>query len=476
VAEPTTNAYDELPYINRAFPQTLPDRLGTIAALFGLSPPDPESCRVLELGCASGDNLIPMALGQPRARFVGIDLSARQIEEAQQTAATLGLANIELSRRDLAEIDASWGAFDYIICHGVHSWVPPPARERILAICHDNLAPNGVAYVSYNTLPGWHVRGVVREMMVYHTAPFEGAAEKVRQARDLLDFVAQAVPPAQPWGMLLRQELDAIRNEPDGYLFHEHLEAVNDAVYFHAFAAAARRHGLEYLGEAEFGQMLLSGFPPQVAETLQRMGPDIVRTEQYIDFLRNRPFRQTLLVRAGAPIERDLSGVVLGSLVAASAVEAVSASPSLAEGAVEAFRAPNGVTHRIGDALTKAALLDLAQRWPSSVRVTELAAVCQARLGSDAGRGSATSTPDHDVKALSGRLLQGFAAHAVELRLRPPRLLAAPSARPCASPLARLQASRGAPTVADRFQREDSLRRAVETVVPLLGRAALLQS
>lgn len=442
MAEPPPSSYDELPYIDRAFPQTLPDRLGTNAKLFGLRPADPATCRVLELGCASGDNLIPMAVELPGARFVGIDLSARQIEQARQTVEALGLANIELSRHDIADVDASWGTFDYIVCHGVYSWVPAPVRERILAVCRENLAPSGVAYVSYNTLPGWHARGMVRDMMSYHAATFPDAATKVQQARALLDFLAQSVPASQPYGMMLRNELEVIRGAPDAYVFHEHLETVNDAVYFHQFAEAAQRHGLEYLGEVEFGQMLLSNYPPQVAETLRRFAQDIVRTEQYMDFLSHRTFRQTLLVHAEAPLRRNLDDVVLDGFVAASAVEPASVQPALAEGAIEVFRSPNGATHNIGDALTKAALLTLSQQWPLSVPVVELAAMCRARLGD----GSGAAVPADIVRALSGRLLQGYAAHAVELRLCAPRLTATPSARPCASPFARLQSQRG-PTV-----------------------------
>jgi len=527
VADPPPTTYDELPYINRAFPQTHPDRIGTIARLFGLHPPDPRSCRVLELGCASGDNLIPMALGLPDARFVGIDLSLRQVEEARQTVEALGLANIELSRHDIADVDASWGAFDYIICHGVYSWVPAPTREKILAICHENLAPNGVAYVSYNTLPGWHIRGMIRDMMIYHAAPYQGAAAKVRQARALLDFLAQSVPATQAYGMMLRQEQDAIRNEPDAYLFHDHLEVVNDAVYFHQFAEAAGRHELEYLGEAEFGQMTMSNSSPQVTEALRRIGPDIIRTEQYMDFLNNRTFRQTLLIRAGATLQRNLAAVVLDGLVAASAALPVSTQPSLAEGAIEVFRTPNGATHNIGDALTKTALLLLGQQWPLSVPVAQLAAMCRARLQRDAGTAAGASIPEDAVRALSGRLLQGFAARAVELRLFAPRLTPTPTARPCASPLARLQARRngtvtnlrhepvalddlqrrllplldgtrdvaalvaalaklakedtigagtqaGGPADTDPSEPERTLRRAVESELPLLGRSALL--
>jgi tRNA/tmRNA/rRNA uracil-C5-methylase (TrmA/RlmC/RlmD family) len=115
-----------------------------------------------------GDNLVPMALGLPAARFVGVDLSPRQVEVAQRTIAALGLSNIEFREADIAAIDASWGEFDYVIAHGVYSWVPEPVRERLLALCNANLAANGVAYVSYNTNPGWRVHGMIRDMMIYH--------------------------------------------------------------------------------------------------------------------------------------------------------------------------------------------------------------------------------------------------------------------------------------------------------------------
>ena len=442
VAEPAQTSYDEMPYINKAFSQTHPDRLATLARLFGLQPPDVDTCRVLELGCASGDNLIPMALELPNARFVGIDLSARQIEQGQQTVGALGLANIELRQYNIADVDASWGKFDYIISHGIYSWVPAPVRERILAICRDNLAATGVAYVSYNTLPGWHVRGMIRDMMIYHSAPFPSAVAKVQQARGLLDFLAQSAPTTSPYGMALRKELDALRNEPDAYLFHDHLEEINEPLYFHQFAEAAARYGLAYLAESEFGDMLVSNLPAKVAETLQRIATDVIRMEQYMDFVRNRMFRQTLLVHQGAPIRRNLDGRVLKGLLVASAAQPQSAQPVLTQGVSESFLAPSGVTHKIGDALTKAAMVQLARRWPRCVPFEELSALCRVAVPQSSGNAGAAMPPD-DEQSFGDRLLQGYAARAVELRVAAPRLTVAPSARPVASPLARLQAERG---------------------------------
>src|SRR5262249_13699905 len=148
--------------------QTHPDRLATVATLFGMRPAAVDCCRVLELGCAAGGNLIPMAQALPGSSFLGIDLSARQVAEGAKVVAALGLTNVALRRQRILDVDESWGTFDYILCHGVSSWVPAPVQDRILHICSANLAPAGVAYVSYNTYPGWHLSGMIRDMMCYH--------------------------------------------------------------------------------------------------------------------------------------------------------------------------------------------------------------------------------------------------------------------------------------------------------------------
>jgi methyltransferase-like protein len=445
VANPApATTYDELPYVNKAFPQTHPDRLATLAKLFGLKPPDLASCRVLELGCASGDNVIPMALGLPNARFVGVDLSARQIEHGQRTVRALGLENIELRHYNIADIDASWGKFDYIVSHGIYSWIPAPVRERLLAVCNENLATNGVAYVSYNTLPGWHMRGMIRDMMIYHSRGFEGASAKVAQARGLLDFLARSAPENTPYGMRLRQEADSIRNEADAYLFHEHLEEHNQAFYFHEFVAEAARHGLVFLAEADLGDMLVSKFPPEVAQTLQRVATDIIRMEQYMDFVRNRQFRQTLLVHEGAPIRRNVDGRVLPGMLITSAARAESERPVLAQGVSETFGTPNGSKQMILDALTKAALVVMGAQWPRCFDFEELYALSCARLRGEIGD---APVENDDLKSFGDRMLQGYAARVVELRVWAPRLAFGISERPIASPLARHQLANGAKAV-----------------------------
>ena len=114
---------------------------------------------MLEVGCNDGSNLIPMAVSLPAARFVGCDLSPRALDAGRRTIDALGLANITLVEGDLAALAPAHGEFDFIVAHGVYSWVPPEVRDALFALAAQRLAPDGILYASFNVLPGWRVRG-----------------------------------------------------------------------------------------------------------------------------------------------------------------------------------------------------------------------------------------------------------------------------------------------------------------------------
>jgi len=179
--------YDKVPYQSLPFAQSHPDRLATIGRLFGMSPAPLQQCRVLEIGCSSGGNLIPVAAALPTAEFVGIDLSPVQVQQGLADIEELGLANIRLFAMDLLDFPEHFGQFDYVIAHGVYSWVPTMVQERLFEVCGRHLAPTGIAYVSYNALPGWRMRSVVRDAMLFHTQSTTDAPTRVVQARAILD-------------------------------------------------------------------------------------------------------------------------------------------------------------------------------------------------------------------------------------------------------------------------------------------------
>lgn len=439
-------SYDETPYRSYPFPRSQPDRLALIGRLFGMAPPPIERCRVLELGCASGGNLIPLAARLPQAEFVGIDFSPVQVGQGVRDIEALGLANIRLQHRDIRDLGAEVGTFDYIVAHGVYSWIPDDVQEKLLALCAAQLAPSGVAYVSYNTLPGWGMRGVVRTAMRYHTRQFSDAAMRVQQARAMLEFLAESLrDTASAYGSMLRSEAEWVRTQPDFYLLHDHLEEVNEPIYFFQFVERVARHGLRYLGETEFKTMMPGDFPVSVAQTLARIAPDVLKREQLMDFLRNRAFRETLLVQEGVTLNRKVSPDRLMSLHVASAAQSVgSVDPKSAERTQ--FRAPDGAVTATTLPLAKAAMQILADAWPATLPFDRLCATASERAGL-----RPADTADARGR-LASHLLHCFAAGIIELHTEAAPYVAEPGPRPQASPVAILQARRGATATSLRHE------------------------
>jgi SAM-dependent methyltransferase len=293
-----TSYYDTVPYDSHPFPQSAMEHLEALAFLFGLDVPSPATARVLELGCAAGGNLIPFAARHPEARAIGVDLSAVQVAQGMAAIERAGLSNIELKVFNLADIDASFGEFDYIVCHGVYSWVPGPVQDAILRICRENLAPDGVAYVSYNVYPGWKAREIVRDAMILRGGPRDTPEEKLSYARGMLDFLEQSAQPGSVLKKTLEEAMPIVRSANSSYLLHEFLEPCNAPCYFKEFVARAEARGLAYLCDAEPSTMFVQNYGDKVRDPLLReCGGSQVVMEQYLDFLVNRTFRQTLLVR-----------------------------------------------------------------------------------------------------------------------------------------------------------------------------------
>jgi SAM-dependent methyltransferase len=442
--QPRSTDYDAVPYPSFSYPQSHPDRLATLATLFGMPPPPVDRCRVLEIGCASGGNLIPMAEGLPGSEFVGIDLSARQVATGQAAVEDLGLKNIRLRRLDILDVTPDLGRFDYVIAHGVYSWVPAPVRHKLLDLCGELLAPHGIAYVSYNTFPGWHARESVREMVQYHTRRTDDPKARADQSRGLLTFLVQSVPDdGNAYGNLLRQVEQAYRGKPDAYLLHDDLSEVNEPVYFYQFMEQAERAGLQYVGEADIGRTLGSQLPPNVTAEVARLGDGLLGEEQYLDFLTNRSFRQTLLCRREVSLRRPPRPEDLAPFRVASRARCLSERPDVHSPRVEEFRGPTGTIVGTDHAVTKAALLHLAEVWPLALPLDALQAAARVRLAAEAVVVQDAAAHARDSHLLAENLLQAFLAGVVELHLHAPPLVSVPGRFPRAPAFARRQAKEG---------------------------------
>jgi methyltransferase-like protein/trans-aconitate methyltransferase len=425
-----TTAYDAVAYPGYAYARTHPDRLATQAALFGLHPAPVDRCRVLELGCGDGGNLVPMALDLPNSEFVGIDLAEQPIVRGTELAHDLGLTNVELRALDVQALPHDLGEFDYIVAHGLYSWIPPEPREALMAACGRHLAPQGVAFVSYNAYPGSYLRDMARDVLLFHVSKLDDPALRVGQARALMELVVDAQADT-PYARVLREHMERLLDHRDWSLYHDDLAAVNTPVYFHEFVEHAGRHGLQFLAEAELAESQLPAVPEHVAAALEQLPDDVVLREQYMDFVRNRMFRQTLLCRAEARPHRRIGPEALANLWIASPVR-----PADAEGDVMTYQGPRGSAIETGDPLLKRTLEIVGQFWPQAVAFEDL--VERARLAI-----ASTHSPEEDRRRLGDVLLRAAAGSLIHLHTHPPRVARSPGERPAASALARHQAQRG---------------------------------
>jgi SAM-dependent methyltransferase len=424
---PEVSKYDVVDFPSLPFAASHPDRMATLGQLFGMQPTDVEHCRVLEIGCGAGGNILPMAATLPDSEFVGIDLADAQIDEALQITQAVELPNLRLEAMDLVDLDESFGKFDYVICHGVYSWTTDAARDKIMAICRECLTPNGIAYVNYNTYPGWHLQGMVRDMICYHANKFQDPQQRTTQARAIINFLEAAVANDQStYSQLLRNELQASRGYSDKFLFHALLNVVNHPCYLHEFVGRANQAELQYLGDADITLMWAAMLSPELQATLRGISEETVDFEQHLDFLRNTASRRSLLCHTDIELSRTLRVASMEKLFVASNLRA---DPNPDSTGAMTFRAPDGRSVSTPHPGVQAALQHLWHSWPAPVAFEALQSEVASR------------SPEH--AAWQSDLLNCVAAGLVELSQRLPSCDRHVEEKPRATRLARHQAAAG---------------------------------
>jgi SAM-dependent methyltransferase len=408
--------YDDLEYSNNAYSQTHPARLASRAILHGVAAADPRRARVLELGCGAGGNLIPMAYELPESAFVGIDLAATPIEKAREFAAGAGVTNVRFVQGSVTEIDASWGQFDFIIAHGLLSWVPEFVQDAIFRVLGENLAPHGVAHVSFNAYPGCKIREIIRDLMLFHARGATAPDERIRRAREAVAMLAKSSATADTVQALFRDEAQRVADWADLSVFHDDLAEDFHPFYFLDFVGRAAQRGLQFLGEASLVDNVGWNLTPEaLAAASEWSQGDRLAYEQYLDFYRLRRFRHTLLCRAGIPLERSARPESLERLwVSAQAHRSGAASDDGVE-----YRGDTGARITTKHKLTIEILDTIRSLWPASEAFPDFA--------------DRFAAPRADIADL---LLKLEAASMIELRGCPNRAVRA-GERPEASAVAR---------------------------------------
>jgi methyltransferase-like protein len=406
-----------------------------------------DCCRVLELGCASGVNLIAMAGDLPESEFTGIDGSAVHAARGAALVRAIGLQNVRISHEDIRGFEPGLLRYDFIIAHGVYSWVDDDVREALLRVIRDSLAANGIAFVSYNTYPGWFMLRAVREMMLFHARHAQSPLERVEKGSEIVTFLLDHLDPRTNvyaanlaiYQNALEERFGLSQSERLASILYDELSPVNEPVFFHEFMRRAGEAELQYLAEADLRGSTPAGLPPAVVRQIRDLAADLTSVEQYMDFLINRTFRQTLLCRKEVVLTRSLRS---GRDVLQDLYFWTTASPAVDYDVVRP-----GLTLRLSadgselatdHLLSKAALLVLASASPRSMSWDELVR--------DAAAMTAEAEPSRqDQDVLSATLLRGFLTQRalVGLSTVPDRFTSAISAAPRCAPLVRLLASEG---------------------------------
>jgi methyltransferase-like protein len=408
----------------------------------------------------------------PGARFVGIDYSARQIDEGRQIVAELGLRNVDLRFADVLDLPDHYGDFDYVIAHGFYSWVPDPVREKALRLIKHSLTPHAIAFVSFNAYPGWHQLKALRDMMLYRARNITDPVEQANAAREFITLLAEAQTEASPFADFVHQYHSSFQGRgpvPESQfvatLLHDEMAFTNDPFYFHEVVERAEAAGLQYLAEADLEGSTPIGIDSDVVAKLSSFAVDTIDMEQYLDFIRNRGFRRLLLCHAEAPVQRSLragrrafDGLQLGSF----------ATPEPGEGSANGhtvrFVTPDDVAYSTDQPLVQAAIRHLGRVHPRVMPFDDLYAEASRVVH------GASKPPETEATALASVLLRNFfySRSLVELYVAPRNVENSVSQRPRTTAFARWMARRGAEKVTNARHEQVELTAIAHALVPLL--------
>ncbi|NLR72748.1 methyltransferase domain-containing protein [Novosphingobium sp. ERN07] len=293
-----TTPYDRVAYPTTVFAQTNPERLAVLAHLAGLNPVPVQEARILEIGGGNCVNLIAMAAMWPGCDAHGFDLSETAIARGQEIVDASGLTNVTLAVEDICEAHHRYpaGAFDYVIAHGVYAWVPDHVREATMRLAAHVLSDRGVAFISYNAMPGGHVRMIMREMLLDAIGVIDDPDERIAAVRDFLEDYARARDGDEPLATTLRQQAGNMLQRPDAVLFHDELGPCFNPQRLLDVAAAAHANGLTFLTDAGRNRQL-DGFLADGADMPDDPEGTVLLAASRDDYAALRYFRQSLFVK-----------------------------------------------------------------------------------------------------------------------------------------------------------------------------------
>lgn len=415
-----TTPYDIVRYPSWPVPETHPAALAVFAALFGLPFVAHRCCRVLEIGCGEGVNLMSMAVTAPQAEFVGLDLAESAIARGRETARAAGLGNVTLLARDLLASADDLGRFDFIVAHGLYAWVPQPVRAAVMRLVGRSLSPHGLAFVSYNAYPGCRLREVLRDLLLDATRGLADPGETIGVAHAALRRQIGLWSENDPFQHALTIEARDMLKRPPELLFHDELGTTYAPQLLGTVVEAARAEGLDYVCDTSPELIVEALWRSEKFESAMSLtGGDWMRFEQLADFTDLRRFRRSIFCRAGQAIDRRAVDERLEGLFASAEITLLKQEPGGPEGFT--FRTATGAELTTRDPGFADLLARLGLAHPVSLSLEGIGGYPE----------------------LARAILHLFVSGVVTLSTGPSPFVLTPGERPQASPLACVQAAQG---------------------------------
>jgi SAM-dependent methyltransferase len=296
-AGPTTiDGYvNDIPYMDNVWTDHAPGHLRFKALAHGVGAPDASRFTYLALGCGTGIGTTLYAGLHPEAHFVGIDASEAHIVQAEAFAKETGIANVRFIRATFQEMLASPPAdlplFDYVIVHGVYSWIDEANREVLRRLLRKVCASGAIVFISYNALPG---NGAMLpfQRLVRHAGTLVGGSseERVARAQEVVGRWIERGDAFFRQNEAMRSQRDRMMERSLSYQAHELLNG--SWIPFHVTDVAGQmaQHDFGFVGSA------MDVMPPLADTTLDCVPEAAARlwNELARDYTRNTLFRADL--------------------------------------------------------------------------------------------------------------------------------------------------------------------------------------
>lgn len=315
-------------YTSAFFRELSPSWLDFAALLKGHRPPrngEGEPFTFLDLGCGTGFSLLMLAALYPEGRFFGVDFHPDHVAHGLDLVGRAGLKNVAILEADFLELAGSgdpwpWsaGACDYVVAHGIATWVTEPVQNALLSVAAASLRPGGLFYCSYNSHPGWLARSSFQQLVALElpTARPSELGRCFHESASLLTQLLGEDSQPSPLGSALpglRRELQSLQFAPVDYLCGEFANAGWSPLYVTEMLARCERHKLSFLGSATYSESLVELLPPPLRDLAIRETRPVAR-ELLIDLATNKAFRRDLLIRGHVRLTQQEWGQRLASL------------------------------------------------------------------------------------------------------------------------------------------------------------------